>query len=272
MEGSESMELTVDNILEFTEYMCREYYHQNLEPILSVISKDISWIDPGKTFLFGAEAFERHFKTVQMHPMIELGNIDFHLLKFGKDAYIVIARYYAYTSEKVECIAAAMQRATFYYRMHKGQLELVHMHVSNEWQELIGDEVFPVKISTQTYQYVKQILADRSERKEEKKLSLKGGTANFYIDPLRVLYIEAVREKSVIHLLDQNITVNYKLGMLEDLLPDYFYRAHRSFLINTEYVMALERYYITLSNGQIIPVPEKRYNEVKKVLANKMNL
>ncbi len=266
------MELTTENILEFTEYMCREYYHQNLQPILSVISKDISWIDPGKIFLFGREAFERQFKAVQMHPMIDLDDIDFHLLPFGKDAYIVIARYYAYTSAEAEYITAAMQRATFYYRMNKGRLELVHMHVSNEWQELIGDEVFPVHISTQTYQYVKKILAERLERRDEKKLSLKGGTANFYIDPSKVLYIETVGAKSVIHLFDQNITVNYKIGVLEGMFPDYFYRAHRSYLINTEYSIAIERYYITMSNGQLIPIPEKRYNEVKKTLAKKIGL
>ena len=266
------MELTETNILEFTEYMCREYYHQNLQPILSVVSKDISWIDPGKTFLFGREAFERHFKTVQMHPVIELDNIEFHLLEFGKDSYIVIARYYAHTNEEVECIAAAMQRATFYYRMNKGRLELAHMHVSNEWQELIEDEVFPVHISTQTYQYMQKLLAERLKTGPEKKLCLKGGGTNFYIDASMVLYIETVGAKSILHFLDKNITVNYKIGALEKLFPDYFYRAHRSFLININYVMAIERYYITMSNGQIIPVPEKRYNEVKRVLEDKMNL
>lgn len=264
------MELTTENILEFTEYMCREYYHQNLQPILSVISRDISWIDPGKTFLFGREAFERHFKTVQMHPMIDLGDIDFHLLEFGKDAYIVIARYYAYTNGEAACIAAAMQRSTFYYRMNKGRLELVHMHVSNEWQELIGDEVFPVRISTQTYQYMQKMLAERSKTAPAKKLCLKGGGANFYIDPSLVLYIETIEAKSILHFLDKNITVNYKIGMLEKMFPDDFYRAHRSFLINTDYVMAIERYHITMNNGQIIPIPEKRYNEVKKALSKKL--
>ena len=141
------------------------------------------------------------------------------------------------------------------------------MHVSNEWNELVGDEVFPVQISTQTYQYVKQILTARPEREDGKRLSVKSGTANFYIDPAEVSYVETAGAKSLIHFADKDVTVNDKIGVLEKRFPSSFLRVHRSYLVNSAYILTLERYVITLSNNQRIPVPEKRYHEIKEAIA-----
>lgn len=266
------MEATIKNAVEITEYIIREYYQLNLQPILSILSKDVVWIGPGNLFVFGKEAFEEQFKHGFVMPIMHLENAEFYLQKTGKNSCIVFGRYSCSSSVKSEKIMAVNQRLTICYENKKDKLELVHMHVSNEWNELVDNEVFPVQVSTQTYQYVKKILKERLEEKEPKKVELKGGTANFFVDPFMVLYVETVGAKSMLHFLDKIIIAHHKIGIIENIFPDYFYRAHRSYLINVNYIMAIKRYFITMSNGQIIPIPEKRYNEVKRVLTEKMNL
>ena len=44
------MELTMENVVQYTEYMFREYYHLNTEPFFSVLDTAVMWIGPGNIF------------------------------------------------------------------------------------------------------------------------------------------------------------------------------------------------------------------------------
>lgn len=41
---------------------------------------------------------------------------------------------------------------------------------------------------------------------------------------------------------------------------------HRSYLVNPDYISSIERYTLTLLNGTKIPIPVRKYNEVREVL------
>ena len=74
---------------------------------MSVLDNNISWIGPGNVFLFGKGAFERQFKDGFLSPMIDLNDAEFYLQKCSDNAYIVIGKDYAYTTEATEYIMAA---------------------------------------------------------------------------------------------------------------------------------------------------------------------
>ena len=53
------------------------------------------------------------------------------------------------------------------------------MHVSNEYNELVGDEIFPVQVSRQTYQYVQRLLRE-SGKSNNRRLAVKeNGSVSF---------------------------------------------------------------------------------------------
>ena len=52
----------MENVVQYTEYMFREYYHLNTEPFFSVLDTDVMWIGPGNIFVFGKIALKSYFK------------------------------------------------------------------------------------------------------------------------------------------------------------------------------------------------------------------
>lgn len=69
---------------------------------------------------------------------------------------------------------------------------------------------------------------------------------------------------SEIHCMAQNIMAHEQLSAFEICLPQNFVKVHRSYLVNAYCVEKIERYQIRLINGDMLPVPEKKYKEVKE--------
>lgn len=139
------------------------------------------------------------------------------------------------------------------------------MHVSNEWNELVGDEIFPVQVSTQTYHYVKKLLAESVSRSSP-ILEIKTDRANQFADTSMVIYIQATDRDCILHMLNEKKKVSRSLKDLQEQLPPNFYRIHRSFCVNSDYVVKIERYTITMVTGEMLPIPKMRYMQIKEEL------
>lgn len=44
-------------------------------------------------------------------------------------------------------------------------------------------------------------------------------------------------------------------------------RVHRSYLVNTAHISGMRKYMLELSDGAEIPIPERRYSEVRREIA-----
>lgn len=53
---------------------------------------------------------------------------------------------------------------------------------------------------------------------------------------------------------------------LQEQLPSNFYRIHRSFCVNVNYVAKIERYCVTLVTGEVLPIPKMRYTQIREAL------
>lgn len=87
-----------------------------------------------------------------------------------------------------------------------------------------------------------------------------------YLIPDNIFYAEADNIYSHIVCSDQSIHVSHPLCFVEELLPDYFIRIHRSFLVNRHAIKALYRYIVILDNDFRLPVPARKYQWLKEVL------
>ena len=149
------MELNAENIANLTQYLIREYYKLNTEPLFSVLAEDCVWLGPGNLLVFGAKEIKTQFKNGFIMPAFKMVNPHFYILETGSESHmVVLGEYLLFSDENADLICASKQRITFCYRLEHGTYRLYHMHVSNEWNELKENELFPVEISTQTYHYV----------------------------------------------------------------------------------------------------------------------
>ncbi len=258
------IDIKKESICEDTLYIAREYYHLNTEPLFSVLAKDCVWLNIGNLTVCGAEAIKAQFKDDFVMPPFELEEPDFRQIETGNDEQLmVLGEYMLYASENEEIICMGKQRLTFCYRMAEDRYQLYHMHVSNEYSELVGDEVFPVQISRQTYQYVQELLKE-SGKHSNRKLSVKEHGGLSFVDTDMIQYIEALERESILHLVNKNRQVQTSIKEMKEELPEHFYRLHRSYYVNCNYVARIERYKLTLITGDELPIPKMRYTQIRE--------
>lgn len=258
------MEVKKETICEDTLYIMEEYYHLNAEPLLSLLADDCVWLSIGNLLISGAKAIRAEFKNGFIMPAFELEEPQFRQIETGnEDQLIVLGEYTLYASEQADIICTARQRLTFCYRLEHEGYRLYHMHVSNEYNELVDDEIFPVRITRQTYQYVQSLLKEGGKNSSH-RLAIKENGNICFIDTAMIQYIEASKRESILHLVHEKRYVQTSINELKTELPPHFYRLHRSYFVNCDYVAKIERYKLTLITGEKLPVPKMRYMQIRE--------
>lgn len=88
----------------------------------------------------------------------------------------------------------------------------------------------------------------------------------YFIREYNISYIEALQSKVHIHCQEQTIPVRTSIAKLLENLPDKFIQVHRSFVVNVDYVAGIRRYEIQMNDNTSLPVPEKKYKDIKEQL------
>lgn len=256
--------ISAENAAELARYIMTEYYKLNTEPFFSVLSKNCVWILPGGPVVIGAEAIRALFEDGFVMPPFYTEDVEFDLLNTGCEEQIgVFGTYSLFSDMESEMVLAVKQRVTMLFRKEKDDFRLYHLHVSNEWTELAEDEVFPMQISSQTYHYVQKLLQERGQTQSH-RIVIKVENATYAFDPDRVLYVEAADKACTIHMMNRTMVIRQPIAVLEAQFPKQFCRIHRSYLVNCRFIVKVERYAVTLVNSTALPIPAKRYMEVRE--------
>lgn len=89
----------------------------------------------------------------------------------------------------------------------------------------------------------------------------------------RIISIEADSNYVIIHTnQNQKIILSKTLKEIEEVVCDetyYFLRIHKSYIINTQHIKSIQKKdtaSVTLQNGQIIEIPQRRKSEILEIL------
>ncbi len=98
------------------------------------------------------------------------------------------------------------------------------------------------------------------------KFMFKDGELTLKVSNIK--YIESYKHTMLFHIKGESQTihelVNSNLSMLEKRLSKFgFYRVHKSYLVNMIFADGIERYQLRLSENETIPIPKKKYPEVR---------
>ena len=81
-----------------------------------------------------------------------------------------------------------------------------------------------------------------------------------------IQYIQALERESILYLVNEHRQVQASIKALEEELPPHFYRLHRSYFINCDYVAKIERYKLTLISCDVLPIPKLRFTQLRDVV------
>ena len=106
---------------------------------------------------------------------------------------------------------------------------------------------------------------------EEKELFFKDSGTWHKVLPKQLLYIESQGNYLKIVTKDRNFLIRQTLYELEQNLPDYFVKTHKSFIINTRKIDRMELHQLTIGFSNI-PVSEHYRKYLFNILGLKNNL
>lgn len=118
-----------------------------------------------------------------------------------------------------------------------------------------------------------RVLTDqKSEFTKLKYLSFRAGQSTEVIDVKDILFIKAADKYADVITFGGEVKFHDKsLGALCKILPDYFVRVHKSFIVPMTNVLAVNsregsRYDLTLRTGEQLPVGRTRVDHVRNLL------
>lgn len=77
-----------------------------------------------------------------------------------------------------------------------------------------------------------------------------------------IIYIEAYKHRVIIHERNDSKVCYMSLKEISLQLDEFFYRCHRSYIINLRYIVQIEGLYCMTSNKHKIPISKKYRNEL----------
>lgn len=255
------MEMDKHTIIELTNTVLRKYYQGQFEPLFSILAKDCTWTSVGHQTVRGKQEIEMYLNNHLIMPLYEMKDIHFEVqISENKSHIVVIGEYTLHIAKETNGTNEMKQVITFCYRRKKDGYEVYHMHVSSVLSEFL-------LFNQMQTQYAKRLMAQTSGQYGQKVMLHFDGATQF-INPNTVLYVEATDKTCVLHMLDCKRKVNKGIRQIEEVFPSYFCRTHRSYLVNIHYIEKVERYQLTLIQNLILPIPEKKYMEIKEKIQN----
>ena len=248
-----------------------EYYQNNLEPFFAAISDDVLWLGPaqrqqiqGRENLIRAFMAERHELTFTMGDIKSLCVAPDNHVREVLLHYDICTHYPSGNSDMHD------QRLHFTWRDKRVKTgsgwehlpEIVMVHISNAHKYDSRDIIYPIHYETVSESVC---FPPRSERLLTLKIP---NTGICRITEDNVLYVETVKRsaKLRVHTKNGTFTVGGTLSEFETRCPGRFLRIHAGYLLNPSHVREIHRFFVILSDGTELPVPEKRYTQIKKQL------
>ena len=83
-----------------------------------------------------------------------------------------------------------------------------------------------------------------------------------------IRYIESLEKKLVFYLGAQTLSLYSSITTYEELFKEHFFRCHRSYLVNTSHIQAINLPALTiqLTNGTVIPISRSQRAHAKELL------
>ncbi len=259
----------LNNIVEkFCVDSLRDFYNNGNLEFVEYLDDNIIWYGPmegqkiqGKANLI--KAFSDRKNTLKFN----IENLNTKLIPLKAEVFLLIATYELYTYYPGGKVVKYVQHVIIVCRRKKknGEYQWVAplIHVSDIISRDGKHETHPLYSEDFDKDIFDLIINSRGN---VRKIVFSGkNNSNYYIAEDSIRYVEGGKGvRSYIHTKEGIYTVNHILKDVMRELPDYYYRCHSSYIINLKCVIKISNYRIVLDNGEEIPVPVKRYSQIKQ--------
>ena len=262
---------TLNQIIELSQECLTRFWHGDLDFVTKHFDKDVIWIGSVQSqFTEGIADTVTNFKDIikELQPC-HLLRQEFYIAQNLGNACTVVGKYLTTTDETADYFLQVQQRCTFVWEIVNGTPIIKHLHVSNPMGELklAEGETFPNALGYMASRYFVQHLNSAMDKRRLIITDRKERT--HFLTPGEIVYAVADKKNCIIHTLTGG-TICARMSIAEflNIAAIGFYSVHRSYVVNINYVTRIQPYEIIMANGSAIPVPVKKYTEIREVLTN----
>ena len=253
------------DIIVLTAELLRKHYERRLDAVLARLADDVVWIGPFDfQWADSREAFLRAAASEYKAGPAKLTEEEYHCALRSNGVFLVYGRFLSTATLEDGRVMQARIRITILWKRIRGELKVVHLHVSDSKDFPSGGETDPTGAGF--YEYAGKYMAHPlTESGRSRKIVLRDvAGCHHYLYVSEIVSVQADAAYCVITLRDRSFRMRKSITELEALLSDDFVRIHRSALVNRAYMRGLTRYLVTLPDGMELPVSKDRYMAVKK--------
>lgn len=243
-----------------------QFFDGNPEPLMEHLSENVLWLGPRDgQFLHGRDVLCSMIRQWHEKAVYTLGNMSTQISPVGKKGMNIVLFY---------DVLAHLPEGTSVVSRHRTLLAWEEQKLQIDDEEESAPRLTMIMISnafsSEGSRFPFDELPSRSKTAELPKRILVRGMKDesHYLDADSVIYIESTDSShhSLIHTENKVIPCLDKVTSLAERYSDCLLRCHASYLVNPFYVRSLKRFSLTLADGTVLPVPEKKYTAFKRML------
>ena len=252
--------IDLKEIVELTKQTFHSYYSGDTELWFSHLCPKSIYIGTNEPILFGGKAVREHFEKFPKQTL-DIIQEEYYPISLGRQAANVVGQVIVKSTTKQPNIIIYF---TVGYQIINGELKVVHQHNSYEQIQSIdnSDRSIP-QLNLNSIHFIRNLLLDS---RFDYRIPIRSGNQTIFVNPYTVLYVQSQRKRTEIVCLDKIISCNNTIGELSQILPDFFYKIHRCYLVNTLYIVAIRRFEAELISGISVPIPALSYTQTKQDL------
>ena len=253
-----------------------EYYNNNLDPYFEAMDKDFLWLGPSRgQWVYGKENLRDMYEKETHNLSFDIGDLTTTMRMMGSSVCEVIDSFDLTTHYPDNEIVYVRERVHFTWEKKRVSDEAgaakqwmwMTCHISDEQRQDPRDSIYPVHLTD-------YLIKEEAKTARERRIVISDiDNVTHYIIDSSVTWIENIGSHSIIHTNDgRTIECKNTVNEINTMYPKKYYRPHISYLINLHYVVSITRFEIQMSDGTIVPVPEKKYTKVKKEISEYLDI
>ena len=260
---------TIDEVIRLTQECLTRYWQLDIDYIISFCDEDVMWIGANQNeFIRGRDGFQADLASVkkELKPC-HLVSQEYVVAQNTGSACTIAGRYLVTTDETVEYFLQVQQRCTFTWELIDGNLKIKQVHVSNPIGELKikEGEQFVNTIGKMAQKYLLNHIHALEDTRQFTVID--ENDVVHFLHNEDVVYVSAEGRNCRLFTADgSEICGRLNMTEFQRICGREFVSVHRSYMVNSNYISLIQRYEVVMLDGSRIPIPVKKYKEVREGL------
>ena len=251
-------------------FILTEYYNNRTEPYFNHMSENAVWHGPRiGQYIAGLEQIREAWDREENFLTFTLGNLKAEYLQTSPSSCEVMMMFNVTTHYPNGEDISLFQRiqlswADIVYtdenNLRKRVSKIFMTHISNPVEQHSADFIYPLH-------YI-ELYRKAQYPVQEPRISFRGTNNAFYaVAVSSIIWIETTSDQCcLIHTRENALKTRTTMKEIEKQTEGFLVRVHSSYIVNPLDVVSVWRFKVSLSDGTVLPIPEKKYTAIKKKL------